>query len=120
MVRARFYCQIAKSPSGGRLLAPNCNELLDSSLRALERVASHFGISATNGNLRDVLGGDAFKRHAKGQHIAFDRNAHRAHLDWVADLYAKEVEFATGWARSLPLWPELSVTLPNELKLSTR
>jgi len=42
-----------------------------------------------------------------------------AHLDWVADLYAKEIEFATKWARSLPLWSELPVTLPNELKLST-
>jgi hypothetical protein len=38
---------------------------------------------------------------------------------WVADVYAKEIEFATKWARSLPLWSELPVTLPNELKLST-
>jgi len=119
MVQVRFYCQIAKSLSGGRLVALNCNDFLDSPVLALERVASHFGISTTKGILRDVLESDAFKRYAKGQHIAFDKKTRRAHLDWVADLYAKEIEFATKWARSLPLWSELPVTLPNELNLST-
>jgi hypothetical protein len=115
MVRVRFYCQIAKSPPGGRPLALNRNELLDSSLRGLERAASDFGISATIGNLREFLDGkrSSVTRRVGASHSI--RKARRAHLDWVADLYAKEAEFATSWARSLPLWPELSGTLPNEL-----
>ncbi len=119
MIQVRFYCQIAKSLSGGRLLALNCDEFLNGPLLALERVASHFGIAATQGELQEVLESDAFKRYAKGQHIGFDRTMRRAHLDGVADLYAKEIEFATKWAKSLPIWSEFSARLPHELKLGT-
>ena len=119
MVQVRFYCQIAKSLSGGRLLALNCDGFLNNPVLALERVASHFGIAATPGDLKEVLESDAFKRYAKGQHIAFDKTTRRAHLEWVADHYAKEIEFASKWARSLPIWSEFNVSLPNELKLST-
>ncbi len=119
MIQVRFYCMIAKSLPGGRLLALNCNEFLNNPVLALEQVASHFGIGVTQGVMQEVLENDAFKRYAKGQHIAFDKTTRRAHLDWIADVYAKEIEFATKWARSFPIWSDKNVSLPNELKFST-
>ena len=119
MVEVRFYCQIARSLSDGRLLALNCNELLNNPALALRRVASHFGIAATQEDLLKVLESEAFKRYAKGQHVAFDRTTRRAHLDLASDQYAKEIEFATNWARNLPIWANFGANLPNELKLST-
>ncbi len=118
MVQVRFYCQISESLSGGRLIALNCDDFLDTPALALERVASYFGISTTERALQDVLGSDAFKRYAKGQHIDFDREFRRAHLIWVSDLYAKEIEVATKWTRSLPLWSEIPEYLPNQLQLN--
>ena len=119
MIQVRFYGQIAKSLSGERLLALNCNDFLNDPLRTLERVADHFGIPATEADLQLVLESDTFNRYAKSQHMAFDRATRRAHLDWVADLYAKEIEFAMHWAKNLPIWSGLDASLPNELDLGT-
>jgi hypothetical protein len=119
MIQVRFYGQIAKSLSGERLLALNCNDFLNDPPRTLERVADHFGIPATKADLRLVLESHTFNRYAKGQHMAFDRATRRAHLDWVADLYAKEIEFAMHWAKNLPIWSGLNASLPNELDLGT-
>lgn len=116
MIQVRFYYEIAKPLARERLVVLNSSAFLDDPAQTLRRVVEHFGISATEQDLRQVLESDVFNRYAKGRHLAFNKATRRAHLEWIADIYAREVEFAVNWAKSLPIWPAIDANLPSEFQ----
>jgi len=116
MVQVHHFCELARKRFGGRLLALNSNEFLANPGHALQRTASHFGITVSENHLRTILASTAFRTASKYQDRDFSRQDRRSDLERSASAYAKEIEFALEWAASVPLWSEIPEILPNEVR----